>query len=206
MTDSLLAVLVLITLVGSLIAYAGIRRLRPSSGTVKWEGFSPSSSRKRGDFPPKPAWKPTVPVDISKTVQNFAYYTDYKRVFVIFMHGTCILLPDDSENPESDAKKILKKVYYYHGDFKSDLMDDGHFLITYSQPAYSIVFRDEVEHNRDYIERNYLDGIVRAEVLINARGERNKFDDRGKIGLFGRARMFMDAQNPTIAQTWRPQL
>ena len=157
------------------------------------------------EFPPKPAWKPNIPVDISRTVQTFAYYTDHKNAFVIFANGTCILLPEGSEDPEKDAKEILNKVYYYHGDFKSDLMDDRHFLITYSQPAYSIVFKDEVERYADYIEQNHLDGLIKAEVLLNAKGERDKFDDHGKIGLFGRARMYMDAQSPVIAQIWRPQ-
>jgi hypothetical protein len=82
-------------------------------------------------------------------------------------------------------------------------MDDGNFLISNSQPAFSIVFKDEFENNRAYIEQNHMDGLVRAEVLLNAKDAPNRFDDRGKIGLFGRARMFLDAQNPQIAQVWR---
>jgi hypothetical protein len=30
------------------------------------------------------------------------------------------------------------------------------------------------------------------------------FDNRGKIGLFGRARMFLDAQNPNVVCVWSP--
>ena len=78
-------------------------------------------------------------------------------------------------------------------------------MVGYSQPAYSVVFKEELEANRDYIDRNHLDGVVRAEVLLNARGEPNNFDDRGKIGLFGRARMFLDAQTPVVVQIWTPQ-
>jgi hypothetical protein len=168
-----------------------------------------TSSKKLGtgklpnDFPPKPKWKPNIPVNIDKTIETFAYYTDKKKVFVIFKNGTCVLVPDGSE-PTNAANEILKRVYNYHPDFNPRAMDDGNFLISYSQPAYSIVFKDEYEKNRGYIDENHLDGLTRDEVLLNAKGEANKFDDSGKIGLFARSRMFLDAQKPEIVKIWRP--
>jgi hypothetical protein len=161
-------------------------------------------ARSESDFPPKPKWKPSVTVDIRRTVQTFAYYTDRKRSFVVFEHGTCVLLPEEASNADGAAKDILDRVYKYHPDFNPQSMDDGNFMISYSQPAFSVVFKDEFENNREYIEQHHKDGLVRAEVLLNAKGEPNRFDDRGKIGLFGRARMFLDAQNPQVVQVWRP--
>ena len=155
------------------------------------------------DFPPKPKWKPNIPIDIEKTIQTFAYYSDKKKTFVIFKNGTCVMVPPEAD-PENAAKEILDKVYNYHPDFNPKTMDDGNFLVSYSQPAFSIVFKDEFEKNRDYIEQNHLDGLTRDEVLLNAKGEANKFDDIGKIGLFARSRMFLDAQNPVIVKTWKP--
>ena len=156
------------------------------------------------DFPPKPKWKPNLPVDIERTIQTFAYYSDKKQAFAVFQNGTCVLIPDGSSNTEGTAKEILNKVYNFHPDFNPQAMDDGNFMVSYSQPAYSIVFKDEFEKNRDYIEQNHLDGVVRAEVLLNAKHEANKFDDIGKIGLFARARMFLDAQNPVVVEIWKP--
>ena len=153
-------------------------------------------------FPPVPKWKPMVSVDIERTEKTFAYYLNHKSAFVIFANGTCI--PINSPNPEKEGKEILNKVYNFHPDFNPRQMDDGNFTVSYSQPAYSIVFKDEFENNRAYIEENHLDGLTDGEVLINAQKERNKFDDRGKVGLFGRARMFLDAQNPIVAKIWRP--
>ena len=160
--------------------------------------------RDETDFPPKPRWKPSIPVDVPRTVQTFAYYTDRKKAFAVFKHGTCVLLPNPGTAAEGDAKGILDKVYRYHPDFNPQAMDDGNFLISYSQPAFSVVFKDEFDSHREYIEQHHLDGVVRAEVLLNANGEPNKFDARGMIGLFGRARMFLDAQDPEILQIWRP--
>jgi hypothetical protein len=56
---------------------------------------------------------------------------------------------------------------------------------------------DELDTHRDYIDSNYLnhlDGVFGDEELL-----------RVKIGLFGRARMFLDAQTPVVVQIWRPQ-
>ncbi len=83
-------------------------------------------------------------------------------------------------------------------------MDDGNYLIEYSQPAFTIVFKDEIETYWDYIEKNHQDGICNAEVLINAQGQHNVFDRVGKICLFGRAKMFMDAQAPKIVKVFDP--
>jgi hypothetical protein len=52
---------------------------------------------------------------------------------------------------------------------------------------------------------NHLDGVVRDEVLLNAEKKPNVFDDRGMMGLFGRARMFLDAQKPEVLRVLRPQ-
>src|SRR4030095_1366948 len=196
MNNTLIILVVVIALVAGAIVWARFSR---SGGTQ-----SPKTTQDVDDFPPKPKWKPTVPVDIPRTIQTFAYYTESKKAFAVFTHGTCVLLPDGSKDAEKDAKEILDKVYRYHPDFNPQTMDDGHFMVSYSQPAYSVVFKEELETHRDYIDRNHLDGLVRAEVLLNAKGEANKFDDTGKIGLFGRARMFLDAQRPVVVQIWRP--
>ena len=166
----------------------------------QFSGASAQGTRANDDFPPKPKWRPNVPVDIRRTVKTFAYYTDNKKPFAVFANGTCVLLPDSSIDPVKDAKDILNAVYRYHPDFDPHPMDDGNFMVSYSQPAYSIVFKDEWDQNREYIERNYLDGIVRAEVILDASGKPNRFDDLGKIGLFGRSRMFLDAQHPVVVE------
>ncbi|MCC6937779.1 MAG: hypothetical protein IT226_06115 [Flavobacteriales bacterium] len=197
MNSKLIILIIAVIIVGCAIAWA--RWGRPvGSGE---QNISPDTA----DFPPKPKWKPTVPVDIARTVETFAYYSNRKQTFAVFTHGTCVLLPDSSKDAEKDAKEILDKVYQYHPDFNPQAMDDGHFVISYSQPAYSVVFKEELEANRAYIDQNHLNGVVRDEVLLNANREPNKFDDMGKIGLFGRARMFLDAQDPVVVQVWRPQ-
>jgi hypothetical protein len=204
MTNTLIIIIAIILVVGGVFAYTRMFRSGRARITVHPVVAEPIAAAE-ADFPPKPKWKPTVPVDIPRTVETFANYTDRKRTFAVFKNGTCVLLPEGWKDAEKEAKEILDKVYHYHADFNSQAMDGGNFMISYSQPAYSVVFKDEVAAHREYIDQNHLNGVVRAEVLLNAKGEANKFDERGKIGLFGRARMFLDAQSPTVVQVWNPQ-
>ena len=87
-------------------------------------------------------------------------------------------------------------------NFRPIPMDDGNYLIEYSQPAFTIVFKAEIEKNWKYIDENHLYGLCTAEVLINRNGQQNVFDRSGKISLFGRPKMFMDAQEPRVVRTF----
>jgi hypothetical protein len=150
------------------------------------------------EWPPRPSWKPSVPVDIDRTVNALAYYLDQKKPFIVFRHGTCVAVSPTSSSPELEAKQVLHDIIHAHVDMKPLLMDDDNWTVSYSGPAYSVVFADEIIANWEYIDANHLTGLAKDEVLLNAQGEGNRFDRSGKIGLFGRARMFMDALEPRV--------
>ena len=154
-----------------------------------------SSKQSDTDFPPKPKWKPNLPVDIELIYEKARYYTGDKLQFAVFKNGTVTFFSNKVNNIEDSAKASLDKIYNFHPDFKPMKMDDGNYLIEYSQPAFTIVFKDEIENHWDYIDKNHQDGICREEVLINAQGQHNVFDSVGKICLFGRAKMFMQTHN-----------
>ena len=97
MNTTLIILIVVIALVGGALACARFSR----SGGAQ----SSKASQDAADFPPKPKWQPTVSVDIPRTIQTFAYYTDRKKAFAVFTHGTCVLLPEGSKDAEKDAKR-----------------------------------------------------------------------------------------------------
>jgi hypothetical protein len=111
-----------------------------------------------------------------------------------------VIFPTRVDNIEQGAKSTLNRIFNSHPDMKPVTMDDGNYLIEYSQPAFTIVFKDEIENHWDYIEKNHQDGVCRDEVLINGQGQHNVFEKLGKICLFGRAKMFLDAQNPKVVK------
>ena len=155
-------------------------------------------------FPPVPLWKPNLPIDIESIYEKTKYYTGEKLQFAIFENGTIVYFPEKVENIEESAKALLDKVYNFHPDFNPLTMDDGDYLVEYSQTVFTIVFKNEVENHWDYIDRNHQDGICPDEVLINAQGQSNVFDKTGKICLFGRSKMFMDAQSPKVFKAFTP--
>lgn len=168
---------------------------------------SPSPTAQRPsdtDFPPKPEWKPNIPVDVDRVAKTFLHYTDNKVTFAVFENGTCVPFDSESSQPEEDAQAVLEGLFHQHPDFKPISMDDGNWTVTYSDAAYSICFADVIESNWKTIDENHLRALATAEVLLNANQEPNVFDKRGKIGLFGRARWFMDCQDPKVVRIVRP--
>ena len=157
------------------------------------------------DFPPKPKWKSNLPIDIDTILDRAKFYTEQKLQLAVFKHGTIVIFPNRVDDITTQGLLTLDKIYNFHPDFKPITMDDGNYLVEYSQPAFTIVFKDELEKHWDYIEKNHLDGLCASEVLINGKGESNKFDRIGKICLFGRTKMFQDAQDPEVVRTFEPQ-
>ena len=163
-----------------------------------------SSKKKDDDFPPTPKWKPDLPIDIELIYEKAQYYTGGKWQIAIFKYGTVTYFKDKVDHLEDSARALLDKIYHSHADFRPLTMDDGNFLVQYRQHAFTIVFEDEIEKHWDYIDKNHQEGICGAEVLINSKGQQNVFDKVGKICLFGRAKMFMDAQSPSVVKTFDP--
>jgi hypothetical protein len=152
------------------------------------------------DFPPKPKWRPDLTIDIEEIYNKAKYYTESKLQFAIFENGTVVMFPKKTENIEAEAKSSLNKIYTAHPDFNPSQMDDGNYIIQYIEPAFTIVFKNEIEKNWEYIGANHQDALCGDEVLLNSKNEPNTFDILGKIGLFGRAKMFMDAQFPKVVR------
>ncbi len=81
-------------------------------------------------------------------------------------------------------------------------MDDGNVLVRYNHPAANVVLRDFATAHWAEIDANHLRALTPDEVLITPLGP-NKFDDFGKMALFGRCFMFMDAQSPAVVRLVR---
>jgi hypothetical protein len=156
-------------------------------------------------FPPIPSWRPDIPIDIERIIESAKYYTDEKLQLGVFKYGTVAFFATQVDDIEDASKACLHKIYNFHADFKPITMDDGNYLIEYSQPAFTVVYNDELETHWDYIEHNHMGGVCNDEVILNGKGQQNVFDKIGKLCLFGRAKMFMDAQEPEIVKVFDPK-
>ena len=166
--------------------------------------FRVRPEEKKKHFPPIPQWRPDTPINHHDILDRARYYTDNRLQLGVFRYGTVAFFATHVSDIEKEAKECLDKIYHYHADFKPINMDDGNYIIEYSQPAFTIVFQHELDAHWDYIEKKHRQGVCSDEVLINGKGQHNVFDRIGKICLFGRAKMFMDAQGPEIVKVFDP--
>jgi len=169
-------------------------------GLFKKKAPSPSER-----FPPVPKWRPPFHQPLEQVVERVAYYTNRKRDFAVFRHGTCVILPQNEladDQAASFAKSVLDKIYKYHPDMNPQAMDDGNIAIQYNHPAINVVLADFAKTHWDEIQGNHQDALATSEVLLTPLGP-NKFDDFGKQALFGRCYMFMDAQEPEVIRVER---
>ncbi len=155
-------------------------------------------------FPPVPEWEPDIDIPHDRIVERFTYYTDGQENYVIFAHGTCVIVEAGLSDQEMAAQAIetIGQIYNYHPDMNPTPMDDGNILIQYNHPAFNVVLDDVVAEHWATIERNHQRALARDEVLITPQGP-NKFDDVGIKALFGRCYFFMDAKNPTVSRIVR---
>jgi len=155
-------------------------------------------------FPPVPAWQPTIVQPIERIVDRIRYYTNGGRDFAVLEHGTVVILEDGLSDEDADryAKEVLHAIFNFHPDMNPLRMDDGNVLVQYNHPAVNVVLRDVVERHWAEIDERHQDALATHEVLITPLG-RNQFDDFGKKALFGRCFMFMDAQEPNVVRIER---
>ncbi len=167
--------------------------------------FKPTPAPQPKPFPPVPKWRPSFKQPLDAVVERMHYYAGGKRDFAIFENGTCAVVPEGltEEDAKAAALQILSAIFNYHADMNPADMDDGNVLVRYNQPAFNVVLSDFARAHWDEIEARYLDALAESEVMINAGGKPNIFDERGKKGLFGRCYMFMDAQAPVVVRIER---
>ncbi|MBL8813139.1 MAG: hypothetical protein JNM43_23425, partial [Planctomycetaceae bacterium] len=149
------------------------------------------------DFPPVPKWEPSIVIPQDRIIERFVYYTDGTEDFVVFTHGTCVIVDAGQTDDQaiSQARQVLHAIFHFHPDMNPAPMDDGNILVRYNHPAFNVVLDDIVIANWQTLKANHQKALCTDEVLITPLGP-NKFDDFGIKALFGRCYFFMDARNP----------
>lgn len=155
-------------------------------------------------FPPVPDWRPSIAQPLDRIIERVRHYTDGKRDFAVFTHGTAVLLPDGltDAQAESHAREALHKVFHAHPDMNPINMKDGNVLVGYNHGALNVVLREVTAAHWQEIVEQHQRAIATHEVLLTPLGP-NKFDELGMKGLFGRCFMFMDAQGPQVVRVER---
>lgn len=165
----------------------------------------PPSEPPKEQFPPVPDWKPAITQSLDRIEDRLRYYTNGKKDFALFSHGTIVLLPGGLTDSQAQdfSNRALAEIFHSHPDMKPVLMDDGNILVGYKNNiTANIVLSDVIEANWAEIEAEHQRALARHEVFFTPLGQ-NKFDAFGMKALFGRCYMFMDAAKPKVARIAR---
>ncbi len=167
-------------------------------------GFGAPTKKTETQFPPVPKWRPDFSITIEQALERMVYYTDGKDDIAVFKNGTLVKLPAELsyEDATKYALNVLSEIFNYHPDMNPTPMDDGNIVIQYNHPAYNVVISEFADQYIEDIKANHIDGLATSEVLITPLGS-NVFDEFGIKALYGRAFMFMDAQEPEVVKIFR---
>lgn len=167
-------------------------------------GLSGAAVAEVKQFPPIPLWKPDFASSNESQLERMIFYTNQEKDLAQFSNGTIVVLEDglDDEKAKLYAKEVLSNIFNYHPDMNPLNMKDGNILVQYNHPAYNVVLTEFTRQYMEQIRTNHLDALATDEVLITSLGH-NKFDEFGMQALYGRAFMFMDAQDPKVVHLYR---
>lgn len=167
-------------------------------------GLSNSAMADEKQFPPLPQWRPSFTSSTESQLERMVFYTNQEKDLAQFSNGTIVLLEEglDDARAMQYANEVLSKIFNYHPDMNPVNMKDGNILVQYNHPAYNVVLTDFTKQHMEQIKSKHLDALATDEVLITGLGQ-NKFDEFGMQALYGRAFMFMDAQNPKVIRLYR---
>jgi hypothetical protein len=124
-----------------------------------------------------------------------------ERSFVVFSHGTCVIVDEPSDQPIEDATEILKDCAEPAAHFITRKIEHGDYLVTYRRPAFNCLFAEEIERMRPDLEANYL-GYLTPEERASMRKDFVMSLD-AKLGLVARARLNQDASDRVVAKVIR---
>lgn len=152
------------------------------------------------------AWKPSEFESPNEIVERFCSYTDRKRAFVVFSHGTVVFSDAEAARSDTDYVATLVQVTEDPPDFTVVPTKDSNFLIRFRGPVCGYVSRDFFCRHASAI-RHELDvgGIFPCETLKLVH-ESSDAEEHYYVGLFARAKLFADVGSPFIAerfQTWK---
>ena len=144
---------------------------------------------------PSPRWVPDKVEDIKLIYDRLGFYTDLKRSFVVYKHGTGVF-PEKSACDPSECDSLLMSVVMNPPDFKVTPMKDGNFLVGFAGPVYGVVIGEFFKKNKDrIINRVSLGGLLPGERLLRPDSSIPTPEDHYYIGLYARAKLYADAES-----------
>lgn len=134
-----------------------------------------------------------LPQDFTARVIDFcAKEVKTDRSFVVFRHGTCVMVAEPVEDPLAAAIAILKEAAEPAAVFATAEEADGSVLVTYRQKLFQHFGAAHVRDLRSWL----IDGYERLMTAreLSAKTEKWNVPETTRIGLLGRWCLMRDAE------------
>lgn len=144
---------------------------------------------------PCPTWVPDKVENINTIYDRLAFYTNHKKHFVVYEHGTGVY-PGKAGSDPIECDSILMSVVMNPPNFKVSPMKDGNFLVGFKGPVYGVVLGDFYHENKNIIINNVSSGgLLPGEKLLKPESDAPIPVDHYYIGLYARAKLYADAES-----------
>ena len=127
------------------------------------------------------------------------------RAFVLFKHGTCVVIEDktDTSSIKKEAINTLLEVAVPGARFVCTPIDSNDILVSYTEPVFHLRFNEDMNQHRDDIETDFRRFLTEEELADISPNWEPPF--HAKVGLRSRARLLKDAADPVVASIIAPK-
>ncbi|MEM9080537.1 MAG: hypothetical protein AAGC74_07600 [Verrucomicrobiota bacterium] len=128
------------------------------------------------------------------------------RAFVLFRHGTCVMVPTEGTAIEirAEARRLLKKTADPAAKFVCSPTSDNHLIVSYTEPVFHLRFAEDLELFRHDIINDYRRFLSPKEAAETSYTWNPPF--HAKVGLRSRARLLKDSEELKIARVIAPRV
>jgi hypothetical protein len=148
-----------------------------------------------------PAQGPLTGVALDRLITFCVQHVTPERCFVIFKNGTCVIVEEPAPDPITAAKEILAKTSGVTARFLTRRIEEGHLMVTYREPVFHCLFRDEITQLTPHLEdqfRSHLSPSERKSMPPNWTPPAD-----AQLGLLTRTSLNKDASALQIAKVVR---
>lgn len=154
---------------------------------------------------PKPSWTPSLVEDLGAIEELAAVYSSGQRAFVVYSAGTVVFSDTVQPRDDDDYNATLEEVVNHPPDFKVMPMQDGNYLVRFAGPVAGIVIAEFFQQHEETILAGINDGgLLPGEQLVAPDGSQTS-REHYLVGLYARAKLYLDANSATITGRFVPK-
>jgi hypothetical protein len=140
-------------------------------------------------------------IDKDRLADCVRHYSDEKFDAFLYKFGSWVF-PSASGDKLEESNRRLADVGNNRINFDVREMDDGNYVVRFSEKVFTVVLRDEYETLRERIVSE-ANASAAEEVILGKSGEPS---EHLYIGLFGRTRLLRDIGEPEVVEMLSPKL